>query len=64
MNQDRLTTVIFEAVKREPATAEERRRAIVRAGLIAQAYICELELTNAVLGSQDVLDNNRDLDLG
>jgi hypothetical protein len=54
--QDRLGTVILDAIKKEPATATERWQALMRIGQIADAYKGSNEQTiEAVFGS--VVDN-------
>jgi hypothetical protein len=49
INGDALVNSIFEAARKESGTAEDRRIAIVRAGLIAQAY-CGSPLVEDVFG--------------
>jgi hypothetical protein len=50
--QDRLGTVILEAIKKEPATATERWQALMRIGQIAEAYKGSGEQTiEAIFGS-------------
>jgi len=49
---DKWAELIFASVRNEPGTADERLRAIVRAGQIAQAYIgADRDLLNLVFGS-------------
>jgi hypothetical protein len=49
--EDKLVGVIFEAVKAERANPEERRLAVVRAGLIAQIYGPLDSTTEKIFGS-------------
>lgn len=47
---DPLVSVIFQAMKKEKATPNDRRLAIVRAGLIAQMYADDSKLTEKIFG--------------
>jgi hypothetical protein len=66
---DSLVQKIFEAAKRESASAAECRMALTRAGQIAQAYAyADSDLLGSVFGStlvsgvNDVLENDRNED--
>lgn len=67
-NGDKLVESLFAAVRRSDATPEERRLALVRAGLIAQAYnFSEPELMESIFGlssSSLALQYDGDLYLG
>ena len=59
MTNDKLVKAVFEALKQETASPEDRRIAICRAGQIAQAYMgANDELLESVFG----LGPNRLLD--
>jgi hypothetical protein len=62
--KDVLVEAIFEAVSRIEASPEGRRLAVVRAGVIAQAYQGDA-LTEEVFGScaDQVLHDDNDLNL-
>jgi hypothetical protein len=49
--EDKLVVAIFEAIRREQATPEERRVALVRAGVIAGTYFLGDGLSESVFSS-------------
>lgn len=53
-HNDALVEAILEAINQQPCTAEEKRVAVARAGLIAQAYALRANL----LFEQDCNVNN------
>jgi hypothetical protein len=61
---DPLVNAIFAAINRRQGTPEERRMALVRAGIIAQAYQGD-SLVDSVFASagDDALHDNDDLNL-
>jgi hypothetical protein len=64
LQDDKLLCVILDSIRREQASPEERRLALVRAGLIAQAYGPLDSITEAVFGSlTDKFENNDELSL-
>jgi hypothetical protein len=51
-DNDGLVTVIFDALKKEAVSPQDRRHAIIRAGQIAEAYLgANAELLESVFGS-------------
>lgn len=62
MTGDQLLDTIIEAAKKLPVSAAERKRAIIRAGKIAECYIFDSEV-EAVFGPSPsaVLDENVNL---
>lgn len=48
--EDKLVVAVFEAIRREEATPEERRVALVRAGVIAGTYFVGDGLSDTVFG--------------
>ncbi len=62
MDGDKLVTAILHAARKEPASAEERRQALARVGLIAQSYCGSTSLIETVFGSlpDDVLKHDVD----
>jgi len=64
-SRDRVVEAILALVRKEPADPELNRQAIVRAGLIAQAYSgCDPDLLRDVFGSgsHNVLQHDNDDD--
>jgi hypothetical protein len=61
---DQMVEAIFDSVRRKQGSPEERRSAIVRAGVIAQAYQGEL-LVDALFSFEGdgALHHNNDLHL-
>lgn len=62
-NRDRAVEAIFELMRQQPADPEANRQAIVRAGLIAQAYCgASHELLEGVFGSATENMLQKDID--
>jgi hypothetical protein len=64
LQQDELVLAIFEAMKHAEATPHQRKGAIIRAGMIAQAYNDTGELIEKVFGSssRQGLNDKKNLD--
>ena len=54
MSRDVLVEAIFEAVDRQEFSPEQKRVAVVRAGLIAQAYVFDADLFFSLKQDNDV----------
>ncbi len=63
IGNDRVVAAIFEAVACIDVSPEQRRIAVVRAGLIAQAYQGDSLAEDVFGSSSDEFHNNDDLNL-